>query len=174
MSSVKVALAIDRETLSRVDGLVSVNSRQRHLAGDPSIGIPNSGRTKGASSRCSRLGCVMLSLACFLFGDPALAQKPAPQKVAGTLTIDPTQTQKPWTGDLDGMIERRVIRVLIVNSKTFYFVDKGDCAAPSLTHSGCLKTNSTRSSPPKIDLRTRTVVDQKHQIVVAALLSRHR
>ena len=33
--------------------------------------------------------------------------------------------QKPWTGDLDGMIERRVIRVLTVNSKTFYFIDKG-------------------------------------------------
>ena len=33
--------------------------------------------------------------------------------------------QKPWTGDLDGMIERRVIRVLTVNSKTFYFNDKG-------------------------------------------------
>jgi membrane-bound lytic murein transglycosylase MltF len=125
MSSVKVAITIDCETLSRVDGLVSVDSRERHLAGDPSTGIPNSGRTKGASSRCSRLGCVMLSLACFLFGDPALAQKPAPQKAAGTLTIDPTQMQKPWTGDLDGMIERRVIRVLTVNSKTFYFVDKG-------------------------------------------------
>ena len=70
----------------------------------------------------------MLSLACFcfLFGDPALAQKQAPQKaVGGTLTIDLAQMQKPWTGDLDGMIERRVIRVLTVNSKTFYFHDKG-------------------------------------------------
>ena len=70
----------------------------------------------------------MLSLAClcFLSGDPALAQKPAPQKAAGeTLTIDPAEMQKPWTGDLDGMIERRVIRVLTVNSKTFYFHDKG-------------------------------------------------
>jgi membrane-bound lytic murein transglycosylase MltF len=69
----------------------------------------------------------MLSLACFcvLFGNPALAQKQAPQEAVGrTLTIDPTQMQKPWTGDLDGMIERRVIRVLTVNSKTFYFVDK--------------------------------------------------
>jgi hypothetical protein len=69
----------------------------------------------------------MLSLACFcvLFGNPALAQKQAPQEAVGrTLTIDPTQIQKPWTGDLDGMIERRVIRVLTVNSKTFYFVDK--------------------------------------------------
>ncbi len=71
---------------------------------------------------------VLLSLACFLVGDPALAQQQAPQKktaAGGTLTIDPAEMQKPWTGDLDGMIERRVIRVLTVNSKTFYFHDKG-------------------------------------------------
>ena len=30
-----------------------------------------------------------------------------------------------WTGDLDGMIKRRMIRVLVVYSKTFFFVDKG-------------------------------------------------
>jgi hypothetical protein len=30
-----------------------------------------------------------------------------------------------WTGDLDGMIERRLIRVLTVYSKTTFFVDKG-------------------------------------------------
>jgi membrane-bound lytic murein transglycosylase MltF len=97
-------------------------------AADPSIGIPYSARTNGASSLCTRLGFVMLSLACFcfLFGDPVLAQKQAPQKaVGGTLTIDLAAVQKPWTGDLDGMIERRVIRVLTVNSKTFYFIDKG-------------------------------------------------
>jgi membrane-bound lytic murein transglycosylase MltF len=29
----------------------------------------------------------------------------------------------PWTGDLDGMIERRMIRVLTTNSKINYFVD---------------------------------------------------
>jgi hypothetical protein len=70
----------------------------------------------------------MLSLACvgFLFGDPVFAQQPAPQKAAGgTLTIDLAAMQKPWTGDLDGMIERRVIRVLTVTSKTSYFLDKG-------------------------------------------------
>ena len=32
---------------------------------------------------------------------------------------------QPWKGDLDGMIERGVIRVLAVYSKTFYFMDKG-------------------------------------------------
>lgn len=30
-----------------------------------------------------------------------------------------------WTGDLEGMIKRRMIRVLVVYSKTFFFVDEG-------------------------------------------------
>lgn len=30
-----------------------------------------------------------------------------------------------WTGDLDGMVKRRVIRILTAYSKTFYFVDRG-------------------------------------------------
>jgi membrane-bound lytic murein transglycosylase MltF len=52
------------------------------------------------------------------------AQQPGAKPPAGgTLTLD--AAAKPWTGDLDGMIERRVIRVLTVNSKTSYFVDKG-------------------------------------------------
>jgi membrane-bound lytic murein transglycosylase MltF len=33
--------------------------------------------------------------------------------------------QKAWIGDLDGMIKRRMIRVLVPISKTHYFVDKG-------------------------------------------------
>ena len=32
---------------------------------------------------------------------------------------------RKWTGDLDGMIERRVIRVLTTYSKTTFFVDRG-------------------------------------------------
>jgi membrane-bound lytic murein transglycosylase MltF len=30
-----------------------------------------------------------------------------------------------WTDDFDAMMERRVVRFLVVNSKTFYFIDKG-------------------------------------------------
>ena len=41
------------------------------------------------------------------------------------LTIDLEETMQPWTGDLDGMFERRVIRVLTTYSRTFYFLDKG-------------------------------------------------
>ncbi|MFO1397233.1 MAG: lytic transglycosylase F [Burkholderiales bacterium] len=32
---------------------------------------------------------------------------------------------RPWTGDFDGMVKRRVIRVLVPHSKTFYYVEKG-------------------------------------------------
>ena len=69
----------------------------------------------------------MLSLACLLLGgSPGFAQPRAPQQApGGTLTIDLATMRKPWTGDLDGMLDRRVIRVLTVNSKTFYFIDKG-------------------------------------------------
>src|SRR4030095_16782083 len=40
------------------------------------------------------------------------------------MTLGPDIIQKKWTGDLDGMIKRRVVRVLTVYSKTFYFLDK--------------------------------------------------
>ena len=33
--------------------------------------------------------------------------------------------RKPWTGDLNAMIKRRVIRVLVPHSKTSYFVERG-------------------------------------------------
>jgi len=41
------------------------------------------------------------------------------------LTIDPQTIMQPWTGDLDQMVERRIVRVLVVPSKTYYFNDKG-------------------------------------------------
>src|SRR6476619_8493682 len=80
------------------------------------------------TTRIPNLKASVLSLtcSCVLFGNAVLAQEQAPQKAAGeTLTIDLAKVQKLWTGALDGMIERRVIRVLTVNSKSIYFLDKG-------------------------------------------------
>ena len=54
----------------------------------------------------------------------AAAAEPSPQTPQREQLTLSTKI-KPWTGDLDGMIERRIIRVLTVYSKTFYFVDKG-------------------------------------------------
>src|SRR5215470_1094062 len=41
------------------------------------------------------------------------------------VTIDPATVMQPWKGDLDGMVARKMIRVLVVPSQTFYFNDHG-------------------------------------------------
>ncbi len=50
---------------------------------------------------------------------------PAATEPKEHLTIDLKAGVKPWKGDLDGMVARGVIRVLVVPSKTFYFMDRG-------------------------------------------------
>jgi membrane-bound lytic murein transglycosylase MltF len=52
---------------------------------------------------------------------PAATKQATPPREELTLEVE----NKPWTGDLDGMIERKIIRVLVVPSKTSYFVVKG-------------------------------------------------
>ena len=68
-------------------------------------------------------GCVATALAATLaLALPAAAQEKAPPAAA------PRQLSlefKPWTGDFDQMLQRRVIRVLVPYSRTLYFVDKG-------------------------------------------------
>ena len=81
-------------------------------------------------SSCTRLALVAgTALVYNLFATPihaAAEAKPSPATPQRErLTITPEEVMTRWTGDLDGMIARRVIRVLTVYSKTFYFVDKG-------------------------------------------------
>ncbi len=54
---------------------------------------------------------------------PAGAAQSAKQAEAPSGSL-PLQAGK-WKGDLDGMVKRRTIRALVINSKTFYFLDKG-------------------------------------------------
>jgi membrane-bound lytic murein transglycosylase MltF len=57
---------------------------------------------------------------------PAPAQSPTSAKPAVTRPrMGLAMPDAVWSGDLDGMIERRQIRVLVPYSKTFYFVDRG-------------------------------------------------
>jgi membrane-bound lytic murein transglycosylase MltF len=64
-----------------------------------------------------RLG-VALAVLATLLPIPALSASSPTPALQSALTTR-------WTGDLDGMIKRRRIRVLVVHSKTFYFVDRG-------------------------------------------------
>jgi membrane-bound lytic murein transglycosylase MltF len=61
-------------------------------------------------------------LVVLVAGASAEAQAPA-DKGRTALPLDPITAK--WTGDFDGMTERRMVRVLTVYSKTLYFVDKG-------------------------------------------------
>jgi membrane-bound lytic murein transglycosylase MltF len=63
-----------------------------------------------------------LAAAALCLALPARAQAPTAKGRTG-LALDPITTK--WIGDYDGMVERRLIRVLTVYSKTLYFVDKG-------------------------------------------------
>ena len=79
-----------------------------------------------ANRLAGRMAIAFFACIGFLSSGSGWAQTPAPEKAAGgQLSIDLSKLGKPWTGDLDGMIERRAIRVLTVTSKTIYFVDKG-------------------------------------------------
>ena len=56
---------------------------------------------------------------------PAAAKQPAtPAVKAAARTGAPGVTGK-WVGDFDGMVKRRVIRILSPYSRTHYFIDKG-------------------------------------------------
>jgi len=74
---------------------------------------------------------LLLLIACGS-SQPAAAQAaPAVDPAAdadagGDMTLaPPTALTQAWKGDLDGMIERRVIRALVPYSKTMFFVDLG-------------------------------------------------
>ena len=58
----------------------------------------------------------------------ASGQQPAAPATAGKEAVAArglSVANKPWTGDFDAMLERRMIRVLVPYSRTLYFNDKG-------------------------------------------------
>ena len=83
----------------------------------------------------SAAAVILLLAACGKSGAPdsgAVPDTPPPTR-GGTPGEPATATEiggapvlhQPWTGDFDGMVERRCFRVLVVPSKTYYFVEEG-------------------------------------------------
>jgi membrane-bound lytic murein transglycosylase MltF len=73
-----------------------------------------------------RVATVALLSSLVVIATGAAAQTPAqaPTKASSAKQgLQPVES-KPFTGDLDGMVKRRAIRVLVPYSKTFYFVDR--------------------------------------------------
>jgi membrane-bound lytic murein transglycosylase MltF len=73
------------------------------------------------SLRAALAGPLLAGTVCLAAAAPPSLQDPQREE----LGIKIEEVAKPWTGDLDGMIERKVIRVLTTYNKTFYFLDKG-------------------------------------------------
>jgi hypothetical protein len=63
------------------------------------------------------------------------------------LAIGTEDAMGTWTGDLDALIERQVIRVLTSYSKTFYFHDMGN---PRGTGWARMSGSATWSTSPPI------------------------
>jgi membrane-bound lytic murein transglycosylase MltF len=78
---------------------------------------------------CRSRAALVLTLVLSACGTPESEPKPAPSPPAeNTAPGNPEPPAAPtvagtWTGDLDGMTERRVVRMLVIYSKTSYFID---------------------------------------------------
>jgi membrane-bound lytic murein transglycosylase MltF len=66
----------------------------------------------------------ILAVAFSFFAATTLLATPSQAQLRKWLGMDPG-IDRTWTGDFDGMVKRRQIRILVVHSKTFYFIDSG-------------------------------------------------
>jgi membrane-bound lytic murein transglycosylase MltF len=82
---------------------------------------PTEDRMQGTGTWLHRLASLLVAVSLIASAGLAAAAEQAGTKRQGLAHgID-----RPWSGDLDGMLERRQVRLLVVPSKTFFFVDKG-------------------------------------------------
>jgi len=84
-------------------------------------------KTKAASLCLALLGAIAV------LGCDSAPNQPADGKAVAAAAPASTSPAKPvaptglptWNDDLPGLLEKRVVRMLVVHSKTFYFIDKG-------------------------------------------------
>jgi membrane-bound lytic murein transglycosylase MltF len=94
----------------------------------------------------------------------------------------PLAASKPWTGDFDGMVARRLVRILTPYSRTQYFIDKGQPrglvyeAAVALEEEINLRLKTTRATrvfvvvkPTSRDELYRALIDGRGDIVAAGI-----
>ena len=77
--------------------------------------------------------CVALLAGLVVSGCDSAPEQPADGRTTAATPAPATAPAKPmappglptWTDDLPGLLEKRVVRMLVVYSKTFYFIDQG-------------------------------------------------
>lgn len=78
------------------------------------------------------LACITALLFVSSVHAAPVKEKPPAQEERDALEVKMDDIMQPWKGDLPGMLDRRVIRVLTTYSKTFFFTVKG--TQRGLTH----------------------------------------
>src|SRR5262252_1809988 len=98
-------------------------SYRRHMSSRRrSKHISHEGDRVLSSNKRIRLWSLAITAAILVGSTSARAQAPRERGRSG---LQVEQITEAWTGDLDGMMQRRLIRILTVYSKTLYFVDAG-------------------------------------------------
>ena len=88
----------------------------------------------------------------------------------GRLGLGLDEITTPWTGDLDGMAERRMIRVLTVFSKTQYFIDHGTPRGTAYDQGKLLEESLNKKfASGHIALRMQFVPMSRNELIPALL-----
>ena len=115
------------------------------------IGLHTQGWTRRARLRAVRaLAAVTAAVSSLI----AIAAAQAPTE-KGRLGIPLAEIVKPWTGDLNGMVDRRMVRVLTSYSRTLYFIDRGTPRGTAYDQGKLLEEELNKKSvgPLKIDVQ---------------------
>jgi membrane-bound lytic murein transglycosylase MltF len=88
----------------------------------------------------------------------------------GRLGLSLTEITKPWTGDLDGMVERRTIRVLTAYNRTLYFVDNGTPRGTAYDQGKLLEEHLNKTfKSAKLTIRVQFIPLSREELIPALL-----
>jgi membrane-bound lytic murein transglycosylase MltF len=88
----------------------------------------------------------------------------------GRMGLALTEITKPWTGDLDGMVERRMIRVLTTYSKTQFFIDQGTPRGTAYDQGRLLETELNKKlAAGHLTIRVQFVPLSRNELIPALL-----
>lgn len=80
---------------------------------------------------------------------------------------------RPWTGDLDGMEQRRLIRILVPYSKTIYFIDRGRQFGTAVEFGQALEADLNPSRKKEVErIRIAFVPTARDQLIPALIEGR--
>ena len=88
----------------------------------------------------------------------------------GRLGLALTEIVAPWTGDLDGMVERRMVRVLTTYSRTQFFIDRGNPRGTAYDQGKLLEADlNKRFGTAKLAINVQFVTLSRDELIPALL-----